>query len=161
MDEKQYRIIIENETDGDSTPVAGARSNNTVNTASIAKKKASGTNASGLVAVNAIKPYISQAINFGMSQIGNTTGNVELQRKAQAFSSILGTVSSIGIAAWVGGPVTAAATAAVMAVQGIVSASFRAVEISTQKRIENENIALRKSRLGMAVNHSRTGGVSK
>lgn len=161
MDEKQYRVIIENDTDGDSTPVAGAKLKNTVSTASVSQKKSSGINAGGLVAVNAIKPYVSQVINFGISQIGNTTGNIELQRKAQAISGAIGTVGTIGMAALIGGPVTAAAAAATMAISGIVSASFKAVEISTNKKIENENINLRKSRLGMSVNHSRTGGISK
>lgn len=162
--EVKYRLIIENQTDEQSDPVAlpgGSRPNSGPVTPEGAKRKQSqGVNMAGLVAVNQITPYITQAINFGISQISMTHGSDELQRKAQTLSGLAGSVASIGIAAATTGPAGAAITAGVQVFSSVISVSYNRMSIQNQRTIENENIALRKSRAGLAVNRSRTGGVA-
>lgn len=162
--EVKYRLIIENETDGQSAPVSlpsGSRPNSQPITPESAKRKQEqGINMAGLVAVNQITPYVTQAINFSISQISMTHGSDELQRKAQTFSGLAGSVASIGIAAATTGPVGAAITAGVNVINAVISVGYNRLSIQNQRAIENENIALRKSRAGLASNRSRTGGVA-
>lgn len=165
MSTVKYRVIIENGTDGDGgdQPVSlpgGKKPDNNTSPEKSKKKQDKGALALGLVAVNQITPYITQAINFGISQITMTTGSDELQRKAQAVSSVVGGLSGIGTAAMAGGLPAAAVAAGMMALQSIISVQQNLVTISNQKRIESENIALKKSRAGLSVNRSRTGGVA-
>lgn len=160
-----YRVIIENATDGGAgdRPVSfpdGASPDNTETPEKAKKQQERGALALGLVAVNQITPYVTQAINFGISQISMDTGSDELQRKAQAASSIAGGIASIGMGAMTGGIAGAAVMAAVQGIQAMISVSQNMAAISNQKRIENENIALKKSRAGLSVNRSRTGGIT-
>lgn len=163
---EEVRIIITDETSGEGTPVATPRSSAPSTPMAPkdekdAKKEArAGVIAMGLVAYRELSPYISQAVQFGISQIEVTTGSAESQRKAQMLSNMAGTGLSIVVAGLAGGPGAAAAAAGMAALQGITSALYRSMEIQNQKRLENENLALRKSRLGLATNRSRTGGVS-
>ena len=164
MAEVQYRVILENHTDGKDEPVSlpgGSRAPATPITPEEAqRKKEQGVNMAGPVAINQITPYITQAVNFGISQISMTHGSDELQRKVQVVSSITGTVASIGVAAATTGPVGAAITAGVQAAQSMISVGYNLTSIQIQSKIEDENIALKKSRAGLAVNRSRTGGTA-
>lgn len=163
---EEVRIIITDETSGGGAPVSTPKSNApTTPTPPTTPKDAkraerAGAIAAGLVAYREISPYISQAVQFQISQIEVTTGSAEAQRKAQTLSSVIGTGSSVVIAGLAGGPGAAAAAAGMAALQGITSALYRSMEIQNQKRLENEQLALRKSRLGLATNRSRTGGTS-
>ena len=158
-----YRIVIENETDSRSNPVSlpNDEPSNNKPTGPVARKtQTSGNLAMALVAVNQITPYITQAINFGISQISMTTGSQELQRKAQILSSVAGTTMSIGIAAVTGGVPAAAFAAVMQGVNAAISFSYNQISIANQRRIEDESIALKTSRTGLSVNRSRTGGVA-
>lgn len=161
----EYRVIIENATDGEGSekPLSfpgGEQPDNTAAPEKAKKKQDKGALALGLVAVNQITPYVTQAINFGISQISMTTGSDELQRKAQAVSSLAGGLSGIGMAALTGGLPAAAIAAGMTALQSIISVQQNLATIANQKRIEDENIALKKSRAGLSVNRSRTGGIT-
>lgn len=159
-------IIIRNETDGDNIPVStkdspkGTKAAKAVSQEEAARKKERGELVAGLVAVQQVKPYVDQAINFRFSQIQATTGSAELQQRAQLVSGAVSSGTSIILGAAVGGVTGAAATAALSVLQSSISFVQNSITIENNRRIERENINLRKSRLGQSVNRSRTGGVS-
>ena len=159
---EEVRIIITDETGSEGAPVStqGSGSSSTAmppkDEKEAEKAKRAGASSMGLVAVRKIAPFISQAVNFQISQIEITTGNAEAQRKAQMLSNAAGNIGSVVVAGMSGGPWAVA----IVAAQGILSVAQRSIEIQNQKQLESENLALRKSRLGMSTNRSRTGGVS-
>lgn len=165
-DLSDVRIIITNETDGNLVPVStkespkGTKAGKAVSQNEAERKKDKRELAAGLVAVQQVKPYIDQAINFSVSQIQATTGSAELQQRAQLVTGAASSGISIALGAAVGGVPGAAMTAALSALQSSISFVTNSMAITNQRRIENENINLRKSRLGQSVNRSRTGGVS-
>ena len=159
-------IIIRNETDGDNIPVStkdspkGTKAAKAVSQEEDTRKKERGELVAGLVAVQQVKPYVDQAINFRFSQIQATTGSAELQQRAQLVSGAVSSGTSIILGAAVGGVTGAAATAALSVLQSSISFVQNSITVENNRRIERENINLRKSRLGQSVNRSRTGGVS-
>ncbi len=163
---KSINIIIRNETDGEPIPVStkesprGTKAGKAVSQNEVERQQDKGTLAAGLVAVQQVKPYIDQAINFGVSQIQATTGSAELQQRTQLVTGAASTGISIALGAIVGGVPGAAVTAAMSALQASISIVQNSIARENNRRIENENINLRKSRLGQSVNRSRTGGVS-
>ena len=163
---EEVRIIITDETSNEGAPVSTPKSSNPTTPMAPTDEKGSkrsernGAIAAGLVAYRELSPFISQAVQFGISQIEVNTGSAETQRKAQILSSIAGTGGSIVIAGISGGPYAALAAAGMAAIQGATNAIYRSTEIQNQKRLESEELTLRKSRLGLATNRSRTGGVS-
>ncbi len=165
-DLSDVKIIITNETDGDPIPVStkerpqGTKAGKAVSQNEAERQKDRGFLAAGLVAVQQVKPYIDQAINFNVSQIQATTGSAELQQRAQLITGMASTGISIGLGAMVAGPSGAAVTAALSALQSSISFVQNSIAIGNERKIEFENINLRKSRLGQSVNRSRTGGVS-
>ena len=159
----RIEVIISNQTDKTDNPVSlpnNVPSSHTIPPEQAEREKEKGLNVAGLVAVNQLTPYITQAINFGVSQISMTVGSDELQRKAQIVSSMGGTAASIGMAALTGGLPGAAIMAGVQLMNGLVSMEYNKAAIANQKQLENENIALRKSRAGLSANKSRTGGTA-
>lgn len=160
---EKIEVVISNQTDKTDNPVSlpdNVPSSHTIPPEQAERNKEKGMNVAGLVAVNQITPYITQAINFGISQISMSVGSDELQRKAQVMSSIGGTAASIGMAALTGGIPGAAIMAGIQLMNGLISMEYNKVAIANQKQIENENIALRKSRAGLSTNKSRTGGTA-
>lgn len=159
-------IIIRNETDCDNIPVStkdspkGTKAAKAVSQEEATRKKERGELVAGLVAVQQVKPYVDQAINFRFSQIQATTGSAELQQRAQLVSGAVSSGTSIILGAAVGGISGAAATAALSVLQSSISFVQNSITVENNRRIERENINLRKSRLGQSVNRSRTGGVS-
>lgn len=160
---EKIEVVISNQTDKTDNPVSlpdNVPSSHTIPPEQAERNKEKGMNVAGLVAVNQLSPYITQAINFGISQISMSVGSDELQRKAQVMSSIGGTAASIGMAALTGGVPGAAIMAGIQLMNGLISMEYNKVAIANQKQIENENIALRKSRAGLSANKSRTGGTT-
>lgn len=160
---EKIEVVISNQTDKTNNPVSlpdNVPSSHTMPPEQAERNKEKGMNVAGLVAVNQLTPYITQAINFGISQISMSVGSDELQRKAQVMSSIGGTAASIGMAALTGGIPGAAIMAGIQLMNGLISMEYNKVAIANQKQIENENIALRKSRAGLSANKSRTGGTA-
>lgn len=160
---EKIEVVISNQTDKTDNPVSlpdNVPSSHTMPPEQAERNKEKGMNVAGLVAVNQLTPYITQAINFGISQISMNVGSDELQRKAQVMSSIGGTAASIGMAALTGGIPGAAIMAGIQLMNGLISMEYNKVAIANQKQIENENIALRKSRAGLSANKSRTGGTA-
>jgi hypothetical protein len=164
MAEQTYRIVIENRAQSDPTPVSTneTQEQSSPNGEPITKKKTDSKKNNdfikALVSVNTIKPYIMQAASFYVSQIEMETGSASTQRKAQAYAGIVASAGSIVSAGISGGPYAAAAAAAITALQTVIQTGINEANIANQKRLEQENIALRKSRLGMSVNRSRGGG---
>ena len=160
---EKIEVVISNQTDKTDNPVSlpdNVPSSHTMPPEQAERNKEKGMNVAGLVAVNQLTPYITQAINFGISQISMNVGSDELQRKAQVMSSMGGTAASIGMAAITGGLPGAAIMAGIQLMNGLISMEYNKVAIANQKQIENENIALRKSRAGLSANKSRTGGTT-
>lgn len=160
---EKIEVVISNQTDKSDNPVSlpdNVPSSHTIPPEQAERNKEKGMNVAGLVAVNQITPYITQAINFGISQISMSVGSDELQRKAQVMSSMGGTAASIGMAALTGGVPGAAIMAGIQLMNGLISMEYNKAAIANQKQIENENIALRKSRAGLSANKSRTGGTA-
>lgn len=163
---EEVRIVITDETATEGAPVSTPKSGSPTTPMAPSDEKGSkrsernGAIAAGLVAYRELSPFISQAVQFSISQKEFNTGLAESQRKAQILSSMSGAGMSIVVAGFSGGPYAAAAAAGMAAIQGIASTFYKSMEIQNQKRLENEELALRKSRLGLATNRSRTGGVS-
>ena len=163
MEEKQYRVIIEDNTESRSDiPVSGSDDlTNPVRPGSVptvqksAKAVDKGAVAAGLVAVASIRPYVDMAVNFGISQISLVTGSEEAQQRAQAVNGMVSSATSLGIAAIAGGIPGLAAAAGMMA----IAFSQHNYTVNVKKAIEAENINLRTSRLGAATNRSRGGAV--
>ena len=126
----------------------------------VSQEQAKGNNAAGLVAAQQIAPYISQAVNFGVSQIGAVRGSPELQQRLQVVTGVASFAANVGLGAMTGGVAGAAVMAVVSVVQSAVSTAYRVQEISNQRLIENETISYRKSRYGQSINRSRYGGVA-
>lgn len=159
----KYEIVIRDQTNNaESTPVSvdsAAGASGTDNKAPKEKDKdAQGSLASTLVSVGAIKPYVQQAIGFMVSSVEMRTGSAELQRKATLLSSVGASAVTIITDAVTRGPKAAAITAGIMAVQSVFEHSIKQDANRLQAIIESENLALRRSRLGMSTNHSRFGG---
>lgn len=126
----------------------------------VSQEQSKGNNAAGLVAAQRVEPYINQAVNFGVSQIGTVRGSPELQQRLQMVTGATGTVANAAFSFAAGGP-TGLAVYAVTAIVGkTVSTAYRIQEINNQRMIENETISYRKSRMGQSVNRSRFGGVA-
>lgn len=163
MDEILYRIEIQDgREDMSGVPVATpdgvtgkAPTSNTVR-----QEQSKGNNAAGLVAAQQIAPYINQAVNFGVSQVGAVRGSPELQQRLQMVTGAASFAANVAIGAITGGVAGAAVMVAVSAVQSAVSTAYRVQEIRNQQLIENETISYRKSRMGQSVNRSRFGGVA-
>ncbi len=163
---ERYEIIIRNETKQRKTPIAtepnidGESSVAAPITKSTASKGSGSRNAlaSAIVATNVIKPYIQQAISFGISQIDMQTGSAELQRKAQFWNNVGSSATSIIVAGAAGGPVGALGAAAMLGVTTAIETGINYVNINNRKILEAENLQLARSRAGMVTNHSREGG---
>lgn len=166
MQEVNYKITIVDESGGKKTPVStqqapeGTEAGQAVSQAVASSNKDKGLVASGLVAVQQITPYVNQIANFSVSQIGANTGAWELQQRTQFLAGLASSATTIAMGFAVGGPVGALATLGMQAVGSAISMAQKSAEIDTQRRIEAENISLRSSRLGQAVNRSRGGTVS-
>lgn len=164
---EKYEIIIRNETNQSKTPIATTPDVNGQSSVAspITKSTATSGNksqnalASAIVATNVIKPYIQQAINFGISQVEMQTGSAELQRKAQFLNNVGSSVSSIIVAGAVGGIPGALGAAAMLGVSTAIETGINYVNINNRKILEAENLQLAKSRAGLVSNHSRGGVV--
>lgn len=164
---ERYEIIIRNETKQRKTPIATEPSvdGGSYVASPITKSTASKGNgsqnalASAIVATNVIKPYIQQAISFGISQIEMQTGSAELQRKAQFLNNVGASATSIITAGVVGGVGGALGAAAMLGVTTAIETGINYVNINNRKILEAENLQLARSRAGMVSNHSRGGGV--
>lgn len=163
MAEIVYDIVIKDRRDDRSkipvaTPDGVTGKAPTSNT--VSQEQSKGNNAAGLVAAQRVEPYINQAVNFGVSQIGTVRGSPELQQRLQMVTGATGTVANAAFSFAAGGP-TGLAVYAVTAIVGkTVSTAYKVMEISNQRLIENETISYRKSRYGQSINRSRYGGVA-
>jgi len=163
MPDTNYTIVIKNETDGQSsTPVStegGGKTNagNPAVATEQAEASAKGQGfATAMVAVQQISPWVQKVANFGISQVGFQTGSDSLQRKMEAVSGIATSIGSIAIATAIN-PVAGAVSAVMSLLNSLTSTIENSVNISNQKTLETESIGLKRSRLGIATNHSRGG----
>lgn len=158
MAEMTYRLIIENQTDGNKTPVSTEGSQAEAAPVKKPDAKKGGFLSNVMVATNVVRPYVQQAASFATSNIEMNTGSAAMQRKVEAFSGIGASAVSIVTAGIAGGAPAAAAAAGVLLIQKTLEAALNKMQIEMQKQVESENIALRKSRAGMSTNRSRGGG---
>lgn len=161
MNEIKYSITIRDDTESQDKVVADSSVESTTVAPGKAldQKKAdkaasSGSLTSALVAVKTIEPYIQQAANFAVSQISFQNGSTELQQRAQAFSGIASSAIAIGAVA-ISNPIAAASMAGMQMLQKSISLFTNYVNIQNQKTLEQENLALRRSRAGMLAGRSR------
>lgn len=161
MNEIKYSITIQDDTEGKKKAIASGGGEQTTTTPGIAldKKKADkasndGSLTSALVAVKTVEPYIQQAANFAVSQISFQNGSAELQQRAQVFAGLASSAVTIGISAMIN-PVAAAATAGMQILQKSISFYSNWVNIQNAKTLEQETLAIRRSRAGMLAGRSR------
>ena len=158
-----YEVIFTNETSGKSSPVSlpsGQPSDSGITAQEAERNQAAGGVASGLVAVNQITPYVTQAVNFQISQLSFSLGSDELQRKVSTASSLVSSASGIAMGAIAGGLPGAMISAGMQAINSIISLSYNRVAIQNRKQLESESMSLRNSRVGLISRRSRSGGVS-
>lgn len=157
-------VIIKDQTSGGDSPVTVDASEDNAavalpaDPAKARKTTTAALSAQAVVAVGYIKPYVQQMLSFGISQVEMNTGSAELQRKLEGYSTIGSSAVAIGAAAAAGGAIGAVSAAGLMLVQTSIEAMLNNVSIQNRKTIENENIALLRSRAGLISNRSRGGG---
>ena len=157
-------VIIKDQTSGGDSPVTvdASEENATVATPANPEKSKKTTTAAlsaqAVVAVGYIKPYVQQMLSFGISQVEMTRGSAELQRKLEGYSALGARAISIGVAGAAGGAAGAIGAAGLMLVQSSIETMLNNISIQNRKTIENENIALLRSRAGLISNRSRGGG---
>lgn len=162
MAEKEYRIVITNETtDKESAPISTIGDANSQarkpDNARAVNAESSSSFAMALTATNQIRSYIDQAIGMQLSQVAFQTGSQTLQMRANAFSSFAGNGLSLGITAIERGAEAAAKGAAGALISFAVSTIQNMISIQNAKQMENESLGLKKSRIGYATNRSRGG----
>lgn len=110
-----------------------------------------------------VKSTTSKAVNFGVSQIGNLTGDYALQNQVENVKNTINALVSIGLLAYAGGkiagPIGAVIGAGVSVVNQVVDygISIATQNINTMK--QNYQIDMLRIRAGLdgSTNGSRTG----
>lgn len=149
-EEKTYNIVIKNETQGNGTPVATKEGKETKAGKPI-KEKQSNSVESSIITFQTIRPYVSQLAGATVSNIGMYSGAMELQQRAQMFSGLAGTSVAIGTAIATGNYIGVA----LMGVTETINLAIKSSQMAMQKKLEQEQVNLRSSRLGMATDRSR------
>lgn len=112
---------------------------------------------------NFLKSKAKEALNNGISNIGNFTGHYQTQREVQAAVSALSKLSGLAIGAIagfkVGGPIGAAAGFAVSVASTIISDVSAGISYTQQIKNQNQEIEQLRTRSGLNPlnNGGRTG----
>lgn len=159
---EEYVIRIEDETTQTAqTPVASQGMDQDVQGQLKQHKQAS---AGDYIASRAIMPMVKSIASYQVSTVAISTGSQELQQRTDLAMSVvqtgISTVSSVMGAASVFGPAGVAIGLAVSALN--LMTQFITKYDQTQKQIglENEQLALYRSRFGASFNQSRNGGTA-
>ncbi|MBQ8357872.1 MAG: hypothetical protein IJX39_08725 [Clostridia bacterium] len=161
MSNNEYVIRIEDGTSQSSAaPVA---SKNPGAEQKGQPKQTKPANAMDYIASKMVSPMVKQVTTFATASVGIETGSQELQQKTDlamnAIQTVLSGWSTIqGATALIGGPVGVAVGVATAAMGIAVQYGIKQAQIKQQMRLEEEQLALYRSRFGIGFNQSRTGG---
>ena len=161
----KYEIIIKDETTSrKKSPIADNNDNsdNTVDNAAKEQLSARREMVGAYFAVKrVVSPFISQAINYGISTIAIRTGANEQQQRIQFTSDMaqkaLGFVESIAIGAAVGGVAGAIGGALMSVATTVSSVALNQSKINLKGENEANSLVLMNIRAGAATNGSRRG----
>ncbi len=121
-------------------------------------------NAAAYIAGHALVPMAKSVTAYVTSSVEISTGSRELQQKTDMVMSIantaLSTATSVASAAAVFGPAGIAIGLGVSAINLATQYGVKQAQIQQQMRLEEEQLALYRSRFGVSFNQSRTGGAT-
>lgn len=147
----EYKIIIEDKTNQQSSPIAGqdAQTIENTKTSSDSFKIKDFT---PYVAYRQAKPFISQFVSNEVQKVGLRTGSSRLQEKANFYHSILSkTVSfgeSVAIGAMTGGVAGAIIGGVLSTAHTLITISNNQERININHALENESIKMTNIRAG-------------
>lgn len=110
-----------------------------------------------------VKSTTTKAVNFGISQIGNLTGDYALQNQVENVKNTINAVVSLGMSAYagfkVGGPIGAAIGAGVSIASQVVDYGISVITQNINTMKQNYQIDMLRIRAGLdgSTNGSRTG----
>lgn len=114
---------------------------------------------------NFIESQAKQAVNYTIGNIGNFTGNYQVQRDMEQTMAAVNWLISTASAAYTGfkvtgSPIGAAVAVAISVGSGLINAGYREYAENFQNRKDNRNIEMMRNRLGLQglTDGSRTGG---
>lgn len=96
----------------------------------------------------------SQSVSFYVTNIGLTTGNSESQARAQLALNVANKGALLAASIATGNIIGAG----LLITNELISIGFRQSQIDLQQNIESTNLAVSRTRAGIAFNSSRTGG---
>lgn len=96
----------------------------------------------------------SQSVSFYVTNIGLTTGNSESQARAQLALNVANKGALLAASIATGNIIGAG----LLITNELLSIGFRQSQIDLQQNIESTNLAVSRTRAGIAFNSSRTGG---
>nr|DAH66743.1 MAG TPA: hypothetical protein [Bacteriophage sp.] len=148
----QYEIIIRNETDQSSSPMANQESNNTSDNDKGKDKKAKKV-ITGALIYRTGKAIIQSEMAQAVSTIELRTGNSEMQRRYQygyqIASSVFDVAESIAIGAATGGLAGAAIGTAIGLGMKILNISHKAQIFNLNRELESETLRRNNLRAGI------------
>ena len=158
----EYVIRIENNAETEiESPVASSAPNENKATKNQKEMSTSGK-AATFIASKAVSPAVKSVTTHITSSVGISTGSQELQQKTDLavslFHTASGALSSAFSAAALFGPAGFAVGIATSLAGVAVQYGIKQSQVAHQMRVEEEQLALYRSRFGAGFNGSRTGG---
>lgn len=150
----KYEIIIKDETvSKKKSPIAdNGNDSNTVDTEKEALKARQETVGAYFAVKRVVSPFISQAINYGVSTIAVRTGANEQQQRVQFAvdmgSKALGFAESIAIGAAVGGVWGAIGGALMSVATTVTGIALNQAKIDLNRSVEGNSLVLMNIRAG-------------
>lgn len=154
MAEKQYEIVIRNETDEtEKSPVANKTGDAKAESTQKEKIRARKANVANYLAVKRIvSPFVRQAVQYGISTVSVRTGRKEEQQRLQFAYSVgsqaLGMLESIAVGAAVGGLAGAIGGAVMSVLTTATNYALNQQKINLNSQLEGVSIGLMNIRAG-------------
>lgn len=152
MENNTYTLIIKNDTSekGSKSPIANVKSTPKQETASTDK----GALAVGLMAIQKVKPYIMQGVNYAVERVSIASGSNEYSARLRSAVSVVSQgvdmLSDIALGAVVGGgPGTVVGTFLTVG-KTAASAIMKASELSLKKQVEEAALEIARRRAGVS-----------
>lgn len=120
-------------------------------------------NVASYIASKAIKPMVKSVTSHITSTVGIETGSRELQQKTdfamQMVDTGMNTWSNVAASVSIFGGPTGIAIGFMTTVLGMITQiGIKQAQLNQQRKLEDEQLALYRSRFGPTFNGSRTGG---
>lgn len=119
-------------------------------------------NVASYIASKSISPMVKAITSHVTASVGIETGSRELQQKTDFAMQLVGTGmntwSNVAAAASIFGPAGIAVGLFTTAVGLLTQIGIKQSQLNQQRMLEDEQLALYRSRFGLAFNGSRTGG---